>query len=60
MAEKEITELQQQALQKPALKRLRENGFDVEALIDHVSCGLQFKFKDPNGNKFNLWQDIVK
>ncbi|MFD1954571.1 VOC family protein [Paenibacillus thailandensis] len=38
-------------------KRLRENGVDVEPLVDHDSCGLQFKFKDPDGNKFNVWQD---
>ncbi|MCM3041281.1 VOC family protein [Paenibacillus motobuensis] len=38
-------------------KRLRENEVDVESLVDHDSCGLQFKFKDPDGNKFNVWQD---
>lgn len=38
-------------------KRLRENGVDVESLVDQDSCGLQFKFKDPDGNKFNVWQD---
>lgn len=38
-------------------KRLRENGVDVEPLADLDSCGLQFKFKDPDGNKFNVWQD---
>ncbi|GIP06411.1 VOC family protein [Paenibacillus lautus] len=38
-------------------KRLRENGAQVEPLVDHGSCGLQFKFKDPDGNKFNVWQD---
>lgn len=38
-------------------KRLRENGAEVEPLVDHGSCGLQFKFKDVDGNKFNVWQD---
>jgi predicted enzyme related to lactoylglutathione lyase len=38
-------------------RRLRENGSEVEALIDHGSCGLQFKCKDLDGNKFNIWQD---
>jgi predicted enzyme related to lactoylglutathione lyase len=40
-------------------KRLREDGVEVEPLVDHDSCGLQFKFKDPDGNKFNVWQDVV-
>jgi glyoxylase I family protein len=38
-------------------KKLRENGAVVEPLVDHDSCGLQFKFKDLDGNKFNVWQD---
>ncbi|MFC5702588.1 VOC family protein [Cohnella faecalis] len=38
-------------------KRLRESGAEVEPLADHGDCGLQFKFKDPDGNKFNVWQD---
>lgn len=38
-------------------KRLRETGVEVEPLVDHENCGLQFKFKDPDGNKFNVWQD---
>ncbi|AJY74816.1 VOC family protein [Paenibacillus beijingensis] len=38
-------------------KRLREKGVEVEPLTDLGSCGLQFKFKDPDGNKFNVWQD---
>jgi glyoxylase I family protein len=38
-------------------KSLRENGVNVEPLVDHDGCGLQFKFKDPDGNKFNVWQD---
>jgi len=41
-------------------KRLREHNVEVEPLVDHDSCGLQFKFKDPDGNKFNVWQDPVK
>jgi glyoxylase I family protein len=40
-------------------KRLREKGIDVEPLNDHGSCGLQFKFKDLDGNKFNVWQDAA-
>lgn len=39
-------------------KRLRESGVHVEPLIEEGSCGLQFKFKDPDGNKFNVWQDV--
>lgn len=38
-------------------KKLRDNGVEVEPLMDLDSCGLQFKFKDPDGNKFNVWQD---
>lgn len=38
-------------------KRLRERGADVQPLEDRGSCGLQFTFKDPDGNKFNVWQD---
>lgn len=41
-------------------KRLREDGADVEPLVDHDSCGLQFKFKDLDGNKFNVWQDVTQ
>ncbi|MDP5274884.1 VOC family protein [Chengkuizengella axinellae] len=40
-------------------KKLRENEVDVEPLVDQGSCGLQFKFKDPDGNKFNVWQDQI-
>jgi glyoxylase I family protein len=40
-------------------KWLRENGADVESLVDHGDCGLQFKFKDPDGNKFNVWQEVA-
>lgn len=35
---------------------LRENGAQVEPVTDYGSCGLQFRFKDPDGNKFNVWQ----
>ncbi|GIP58936.1 VOC family protein [Paenibacillus woosongensis] len=38
-------------------KKLRDSGVEVEPLMDLDSCGLQFKFKDPDGNKFNVWQD---
>lgn len=38
-------------------KRLRESGVYVEPISDQGSCGLQFTFKDPDGNKFNVWQD---
>ncbi|CAM3713426.1 VOC family protein [Marinicrinis lubricantis] len=38
-------------------KKMREHKVEVEPLVDHGSCGLQFKFKDPDGNKFNVWQD---
>jgi glyoxylase I family protein len=40
-------------------KKLRENDVEVEPLVDHDGCGLQFKFKDADGNKFNVWQDNV-
>lgn len=40
-------------------KRLRQSHADVEPLVDQGSCGLQFKFKDPDGNKFNVWQDPI-
>ncbi|GKU77407.1 VOC family protein [Paenibacillus sp. L3-i20] len=38
-------------------KKLRETGVAVEPLLDLDGCGLQFKFVDPDGNKFNVWQD---
>ncbi|MBO9597271.1 MAG: VOC family protein [Cohnella sp.] len=41
-------------------KRLRECGAYVEPLYDEGGCGLQFKFKDPDGNKFNVWQDVAQ
>lgn len=36
---------------------LRKSGTQVEPIVDHGGCGLQFKFKDLDGNKFNVWQD---
>ncbi|MCR2803535.1 VOC family protein [Paenibacillus soyae] len=36
---------------------LREHGASVEAITDNGSCGLQFRFKDPDGNRFNVWQN---
>lgn len=41
-------------------KKLRENGVQVEPLVDHDGCGLQFKLKDTDGNKFNIWQDVAQ
>lgn len=37
---------------------LVNNGVQVEAISDRGVCGLQFTFKDIDGNKFNVWQDI--
>ncbi|MBP3961595.1 VOC family protein [Paenibacillus lignilyticus] len=39
---------------------LRQSGTHVEPIVDLGGCGLQFKFKDPDGNKFNVWQDPDK
>jgi predicted enzyme related to lactoylglutathione lyase len=39
---------------------LRKSGTHVESIVDHDGCGLQFKFKDLDGNKFNVWQDPDK
>jgi catechol-2,3-dioxygenase len=39
---------------------LRKSGTYVEAIVDQDNCGLQFKFKDLDGNKFNVWQDPIK
>lgn len=36
---------------------LQKNGAEVEPIIDYGSCGLQFRFKDPDGNRFNVWQN---
>lgn len=38
-------------------KKVREAGAHTGPLTDMGSCGLQFTFKDPDGNKFNVWQD---
>lgn len=35
---------------------LREHGAHVEPIKDYGGCNLQFRFKDPDGNKFNVWQ----
>ena len=35
---------------------LKQHGADVEPIVDFDSCGLQFRFKDPDGNRFNVWQ----
>ncbi|GAA0371969.1 VOC family protein [Bacillus horti] len=39
---------------------LQHSGAYVGPLVDHGSCGLQFVFKDLDGNKFNAWQDNVR
>jgi catechol-2,3-dioxygenase len=39
---------------------LRNSGTYVESIVDQDSCGLQFKFKDLDGNKFNVWQDPIR
>jgi len=36
---------------------LRQSGTYVEPIQDHGECGLQFRFKDLDGNKFNVWQN---
>ncbi|WP_127529854.1 VOC family protein [Paenibacillus kobensis] len=35
---------------------LRQHGAEVEPIVDYGPCGLQFLFKDPDGNRFNVWQ----
>lgn len=40
-------------------KKLYENSVYLEPLVDHDGCGLQFIFRDPDGNKFNVWQNPV-
>lgn len=35
---------------------LRQHGAEVEPITDNGPCGLQFIFKDPDGNRFNVWQ----
>jgi predicted enzyme related to lactoylglutathione lyase len=39
-------------------KSLQESGAEVYRLEDRDRCGLQFTFKDLDGNKFNVWQDV--
>jgi len=36
---------------------LMEHGAEVDPITDYGSCGLQFRFKDPDGNRFNVWQN---
>ncbi|WP_309274239.1 VOC family protein [Paenibacillus sp.] len=38
-------------------KSLVEHGVEVEPITDKGSCGLQFRFKDLDGNRFNVWQN---
>jgi len=39
---------------------LRESGVWVEKDVrDEGGCGLQLNFKDPDGNKFQVWQQPV-
>jgi glyoxylase I family protein len=38
---------------------LRKSDVEVVPLTDNEGCGLQFVFKDPDGNKFNAWQNNV-
>ena len=39
---------------------LRESGVWVEqAVRDEGGCGMQLNFKDPDGNKFQVWQQPV-
>jgi len=40
-------------------KKLQKSEAEVGPLVDHGSCGLQFKFKDIDGNKFNVWKDPI-
>ncbi|XEC94517.1 VOC family protein [Paenibacillus tarimensis] len=39
---------------------LTSSGTYVEPIVDHGGCGLQFSFKDPDGNRFHIWQDPNK
>lgn len=36
---------------------LRTHDAEVEPITDNGSCGLQFRFKDLDGNRFNVWQN---
>lgn len=39
---------------------LQANGAEVEPIVDYGGCDLQFRFKDLDGNKFNVWQNSKK
>lgn len=39
---------------------LTSSGTYIEQIEDHGGCGLQFEFKDPDGNRFHIWQDPNK
>jgi hypothetical protein len=39
---------------------LTRSGTYVEPIEDCGDCGLKFCFKDPDGNKFHIWQDPNK
>ncbi|BBH20603.1 hypothetical protein Back11_19480 [Paenibacillus baekrokdamisoli] len=36
---------------------LTNSGAYVEPIEDYGGCGLKFWFKDPDGNRFHIWQD---
>jgi len=40
-------------------RSLTMSGICVEPIEDFGGCGLKFWFKDPDGNKFHVWQDSV-
>lgn len=42
---------------KALYDHLVNKGADIEPISDRGPCGLQFTFKDLDGNKFNVWQD---
>lgn len=33
---------------------------ESKTIVDHGGCDLQFRFKEPDGNKFNVWQNSKK
>lgn len=39
---------------------LTRGGAEVEPVEDFGDCGLKFWFKDPDGNRFHVWQDPFK
>jgi len=39
---------------------LTRSGTEVEPVEDFGGCGLKFWFKDPDGNRFHVWQDPNK